>query len=139
MSERGPSSGWGAAGGAPHARVPPPAEEYQCTGLLEQDFPELCARSGIAGIPRVTLRPPPSFPEDGERRGAQHRGVCVGGVRAAEPPTPSHPAEEPAEPTLPETLARIQRKFSLFQPCIQVARDPEDPRGVRGIFLRGGA
>ncbi|XP_064899376.1 leucine-rich repeat-containing protein 71 isoform X4 [Columba livia] len=85
------------------------AEEYQCTGLLEQDFPELCARSGITGIPRVTLRPPPSFPED----------------------------EEPAEPTLPETLARIQRKFSLFQPCIQVARDPEDPRGVRGIFLRG--
>ncbi|KAK2525036.1 hypothetical protein Q9233_009083 [Columba guinea] len=85
------------------------AEEYQCTGLLEQDFPELCARSGIAGIPRVTLRPPPSFPED----------------------------EEPAETTLPETLARIQRKFSLFQPCIQVARDPEDPRGVRGIFLRG--
>ncbi|XP_065714028.1 leucine-rich repeat-containing protein 71 [Patagioenas fasciata] len=85
------------------------AEEYQCTGLLEQDFPELCARSGIAGIPRVTLRPPPSFPED----------------------------EEPAEPTLPETLARIQRKFSLFQPCIQVVREPEDPRGVRGIFLRG--
>ncbi|OPJ82569.1 rho guanine nucleotide exchange factor 11 [Patagioenas fasciata monilis] len=88
---------------------PPQEEEYQCTGLLEQDFPELCARSGIAGIPRVTLRPPPSFPED----------------------------EEPAEPTLPETLARIQRKFSLFQPCIQVVREPEDPRGVRGIFLRG--
>lgn len=124
---------------------PRPAEEYQCTGLLEQDFPELCARCGIAGIPSVTLRPPPSFPEDGERGGGHGRGVCVWGGsvgaagRAPEPPGPPCRAEEPAEPTLPETLARIQRKFSLFQPRIQVAREPEDPRSVRGVFLRGGA
>ncbi|KAM6106646.1 leucine-rich repeat-containing protein 71, partial [Phoenicopterus ruber ruber] len=84
-------------------------EEYQCTGLLEQDFPELCARAGIAGVPRVTLRPSPSFPAD----------------------------EEPAEPTLPEVLARIQRKYSYFQPCIQVEREHEDPRSVRAVFLRG--
>lgn len=51
------------------SRPPPilPAEEYQCTGVLEQDFPELCARAGIAGVPKVTLRPSPSFPADGER------------------------------------------------------------------------
>ncbi|XP_074989495.1 leucine-rich repeat-containing protein 71 isoform X14 [Calonectris borealis] len=85
------------------------AEEYQCTGLLEQDFPELCARAGIAGVPKVTLRPAPSFPAD----------------------------EEPAEPTLTETLARIERKYSYFQPCIQVEREHEDPRSVRAVFLRG--
>ncbi|XP_074931506.1 leucine-rich repeat-containing protein 71 isoform X3 [Phalacrocorax aristotelis] len=85
------------------------AEEYQCTGLLEQDFPELCARAGIAGVPKVTLRPAPSFPAD----------------------------EEPAEPTLTEALARIECKYSYFQPRIQVEREHEDPRSVRAVFLRG--
>ncbi|KAM7080561.1 leucine-rich repeat-containing protein 71 isoform 2-T2 [Ciconia maguari] len=85
------------------------AEQYQCTGLLEQDFPELCARAGIAGVPKVTLRPAPSFPAD----------------------------EEPAEPTLTEVLARIERKYSYFQPCIQVEREREDPPSVRAVFLRG--
>ncbi|XP_075593088.1 leucine-rich repeat-containing protein 71 isoform X1 [Balearica regulorum gibbericeps] len=85
------------------------AEEYQCTGLLEQDFPELCARAGIAAVPKVTLRPPPSFPAD----------------------------EEPVEPTLAEVLARIESKYSYFQPCVQVEREHEDPRSVRAVFLRG--
>ncbi|KAM9214831.1 leucine-rich repeat-containing protein 71 [Leptosomus discolor] len=84
------------------------AEEYQCTGLLEQDFPELCARAGITGVPKVTLRPAPSFPAD----------------------------EEPAEPPLAGVLARIQRKYSSFQPRIQVEREHEDPRSVRAVFLR---
>ncbi|KAM6038082.1 leucine-rich repeat-containing protein 71 isoform 2-T2 [Theristicus caerulescens] len=85
------------------------AEEYQCTGLLEQDFPELCARAGIAGVPKVTLRPAASFPAD----------------------------EEPAQPTLTEVLARIERKYGRFQPCIQVEREQEEPRSVRAVFLRG--
>ncbi|XP_009465983.1 PREDICTED: leucine-rich repeat-containing protein 71 [Nipponia nippon] len=85
------------------------AEEYPCTGLLEQDFPELCARAGITGVPRVTLRPAASFPAD----------------------------EEPAEPTLTEVLARIERKYSRFQPCVQVEREQEEPRSVRAVFLRG--
>ncbi|XP_040981905.1 leucine-rich repeat-containing protein 71 isoform X3 [Aquila chrysaetos chrysaetos] len=106
------AGGGGGCGGPPY--VPPllpalPAEEYQCTGLLEQDFPELCARAGIASVPKVTLRPSPSFPAD----------------------------EEPAELPLAEVLARIQRKYSCFQPCIQVEREHEDPRSVRAIFLRG--
>ncbi|KAM9626148.1 leucine-rich repeat-containing protein 71 isoform 9-T10 [Morphnus guianensis] len=84
-------------------------EEYQCTGLLEQDFPELCARAGITSVPKVTLQPPPSFPAN----------------------------EEPAELPLAEVLAHIQRKYSCFQPCIQVEREHEDPRSVRAIFLRG--
>ncbi|KAM6234349.1 LOW QUALITY PROTEIN: leucine-rich repeat-containing protein 71, partial [Porphyrio hochstetteri] len=35
-----------------------------CTGLLEQDFPELCARAGITSVPKITLRPPPKEPEE---------------------------------------------------------------------------
>ncbi|XP_043391207.1 leucine-rich repeat-containing protein 71 isoform X5 [Chelonia mydas] len=31
-------------------------EEYQCTGLLEQDFNELCSRAGLTRIPKVTVR-----------------------------------------------------------------------------------
>ncbi|KAM6229378.1 LOW QUALITY PROTEIN: leucine-rich repeat-containing protein 71 [Spheniscus humboldti] len=75
----------------------------RCSGLLEQDFPELCARAGIASVPKVTLRPAPSFPAD----------------------------EEPAEPTLTELLARIERKYGYFQPCIQVEREHEDPRSTQ--------
>ncbi|KAM6365277.1 leucine-rich repeat-containing protein 71 isoform 1-T1 [Pluvialis apricaria] len=84
-------------------------EEYQCIGLLEQDFPELCARAGIAGVPKVTLRPSPSFPAE----------------------------EEPAEPTLLEILAGIERKYGSFQPRIQVEREHEDPQSARAVFLRG--
>ncbi|XP_074785326.1 leucine-rich repeat-containing protein 71 isoform X2 [Athene noctua] len=47
------------------------AEQYQCSGLLEQDFPELCARAGITGVPRVTLRPPPSFPAEAPHPGRE--------------------------------------------------------------------
>lgn len=34
-----------------------PAEEYQCTGVLETDFAELCARSGYTDFPKVVTRP----------------------------------------------------------------------------------
>ncbi|XP_030329808.1 leucine-rich repeat-containing protein 71 isoform X1 [Strigops habroptila] len=84
-------------------------EEFQCSGILEQDFPELCARAGIAHVPRVTPRPAPSFPAD------------------AEPPAG----------TLEEALSRIEHRYSHFQPRIQVEREQEDPRSVRAVFLRG--
>lgn len=34
-----------------------PAEEYQCTGVLETDFAELCTRSGYTDFPKVVTRP----------------------------------------------------------------------------------
>uniref|UniRef100_A0A8D0G820 Leucine rich repeat containing 71 n=1 Tax=Sphenodon punctatus TaxID=8508 RepID=A0A8D0G820_SPHPU len=34
-------------------------EEYQCTGVLEQDFIELCNRSGVVEIPKVVASPHP--------------------------------------------------------------------------------
>lgn len=36
-----------------------PAEEYQCTGVLETDFAELCTRSGYTDFPKVVTRPRP--------------------------------------------------------------------------------
>ncbi|KAM9514773.1 leucine-rich repeat-containing protein 71 [Guaruba guarouba] len=84
-------------------------EEFQCSGILEHDFPELCARAGITHAPRVTVRPAPSFPAD------------------AEPPAGA----------LEEALSRIERKYRSFQPRIQVEREQEDPRSVRAVFLRG--
>ncbi|XP_061220401.1 leucine-rich repeat-containing protein 71 [Neopsephotus bourkii] len=84
-------------------------EGFQCCGVLERDFPELCARAGITHAPRVTVRPAPSFPAD----------------------------EEPPAGTLEEALARIERKYRSFQPRIQVEREQGDPRSVRAVFLRG--
>ncbi|XP_045401402.1 leucine-rich repeat-containing protein 71 isoform X6 [Lemur catta] len=34
-------------------------EEYQCTGVLETDFAELCTRSGYTDFPKVVTRPRP--------------------------------------------------------------------------------
>nr|XP_036872598.1 leucine-rich repeat-containing protein 71 [Manis javanica] len=34
-------------------------EEYQCTGLLDTDFAELCTRSGYKDFPKVVTRPRP--------------------------------------------------------------------------------
>ncbi|KAM9251746.1 leucine-rich repeat-containing protein 71 [Cariama cristata] len=115
------------------------ADEYCCTGLLEQDLPELCARAGITGVPKVTLRPSPSFPADGERRWGD---IGAGGPSRGSWQHPlTHPrprsAEEPTAAPLAEVLARIQRRYSYFQPCIQVEREHEDPRNVRAVFLRG--
>ncbi|XP_069734889.1 leucine-rich repeat-containing protein 71 [Phaenicophaeus curvirostris] len=84
--------------------------EYECSGILEQDFPELCTRAGITVVPKVTLRPPPSFPAD---------------------------EDETTEPTLEDVLTRIERKYGYYKPCIQVEREQEDPRRVRAVFLRG--
>ncbi|KAM9368359.1 leucine-rich repeat-containing protein 71 [Phaethornis superciliosus] len=87
------------------------AEDYQCTGLLEVDFPELCARAGVTGVPKVTPRPSPSFPAD----------------------------EEPEEPGLGGVLARIEHKYRSLQPRLEVEGDPQDPRTARALFLRGGS
>ncbi|XP_035168827.1 leucine-rich repeat-containing protein 71, partial [Oxyura jamaicensis] len=54
---------------------PTPPEEYQCSGLLEQDLAELCARAGIVPVPAVTPRPAPAGPAGsaGSETRTQHR------------------------------------------------------------------
>lgn len=57
------SLGMRGVGAAPSLTPPPaPAEEYQCTGVLEIDFAELCTRWGYTDFPKVVNRPRPHPP-----------------------------------------------------------------------------
>lgn len=42
-------------------------DDYQCSGSLEMDFPELCSLLGMKEIPAVTPRPPASVTPTTER------------------------------------------------------------------------
>uniref|UniRef100_A0A8C4WKR6 Leucine rich repeat containing 71 n=1 Tax=Gopherus evgoodei TaxID=1825980 RepID=A0A8C4WKR6_9SAUR len=85
-------------------------EEYQCTGILEQDFNELCSRAGLTKIPKVTVS---SLGRPGE--------------------------SVSQEPFLDgsASLTQIQSKYAYFRPCIQTELEHDDPKSVREIFLRG--
>uniref|UniRef100_A0A8D2IQD3 Leucine rich repeat containing 71 n=1 Tax=Varanus komodoensis TaxID=61221 RepID=A0A8D2IQD3_VARKO len=91
--------------------------EYQCTGVLEQDFAELCARAGFQEIPKVVMRPHPhavtSFP-------------------------PSSEPDPQAEREGQSILLQTQWKYNYFRPAIQVEQEHEDPRSTREIFIRTG-
>ncbi|XP_041602288.1 leucine-rich repeat-containing protein 71 isoform X2 [Vulpes lagopus] len=93
-------------------------EEYQCTGVLETDFAELCTRSGYADFPKVVPRPRP------------------------------HPAFVPSasmseKPALDDqrlsgscSLSSLESKYVFFRPTIQVELEPED-KSVKEIYIRG--
>uniref|UniRef100_A0A8C8VPK5 Leucine rich repeat containing 71 n=1 Tax=Pelusios castaneus TaxID=367368 RepID=A0A8C8VPK5_9SAUR len=83
--------------------------EYQCTGVLEQDFNELCSRAGLTRIPKVTLRPQPVW-------------------------APLLGTHQPAVLGPPWS---IQSKYAYFRPCIQTELEHDDPKSVREIFMRG--
>nr|XP_056709541.1 leucine-rich repeat-containing protein 71 [Euleptes europaea] len=87
-------------------------EEYQCGGILEQDFSELCTRAGFQDFPRVVPRPHPAAPL------APHE---------------SDPLMEREGHT---ALMRIQAKYAYFRPTIQVELEHEDPKSTREIFIR---
>ncbi|XP_074836653.1 leucine-rich repeat-containing protein 71 isoform X3 [Carettochelys insculpta] len=90
-------------------------EEYRCTGVLEQDFNELCSRAGFTKIPKVTVR-----------------------LRSST--TNLFPADESdtlAEKEVPASLTTIQSKYAYFQPCLQTELEHDDPKSTREIFVRG--
>ncbi|XP_030397896.1 leucine-rich repeat-containing protein 71 isoform X2 [Gopherus evgoodei] len=89
-------------------------EEYQCTGILEQDFNELCSRAGLTKIPKVTVR-----------------------LQSAFNLFPPEESDMPAEKEVPASLTQIQSKYAYFRPCIQTELEHDDPKSVREIFLRG--
>nr|XP_025035891.1 leucine-rich repeat-containing protein 71 isoform X1 [Pelodiscus sinensis] len=90
-------------------------EEYQCTGILEQDFNELCSRAGFTKIPKVTVRMHPS-------------------ISNLFPPEESNML---AEKEVLASLISIQSKYAYFQPRILTELEHDDPKSVREIFLRG--
>ncbi|XP_058016828.1 leucine-rich repeat-containing protein 71 isoform X5 [Ahaetulla prasina] len=94
-------------------------EEYVCSGALELDFPELCARAGLQEAPRVVSRPhPPAGGPPEEPEGA-------GGAWAA---------GEQREAL--SALAQIQAKYAYFRPAVQVELEHEDPKSAREVFIR---
>ncbi|XP_053866704.1 leucine-rich repeat-containing protein 71 [Malaclemys terrapin pileata] len=89
-------------------------EEYQCTGILEQDFNELCSRAGLTKIPKVTVR-----------------------LQSTSNLFPPEESNTLAEKEVPASLTQIQNKYAYFRPCVQTELEHDDPKSVREIFLRG--
>ncbi|XP_077012650.1 leucine-rich repeat-containing protein 71 isoform X2 [Tamandua tetradactyla] len=94
-------------------------EEYQCSGVLETDFAELCTRSGYTDFPKVVTRPRPN-------------------------PTFVPSASLSEKPTLDEqrlsascSLNSLESKYVFFRPTIQVELEQEDAKSVKEIYIRG--
>uniref|UniRef100_A0A8C4WL64 Leucine rich repeat containing 71 n=1 Tax=Gopherus evgoodei TaxID=1825980 RepID=A0A8C4WL64_9SAUR len=90
--------------------------EYQCTGILEQDFNELCSRAGLTKIPKVTVRLQSAF--------------------NLFPPA-SQDSVFSQRPSSRSSLRSGESKYAYFRPCIQTELEHDDPKSVREIFLRG--
>ncbi|XP_066465247.1 LOW QUALITY PROTEIN: leucine-rich repeat-containing protein 71 [Eleutherodactylus coqui] len=107
------------AGFGSQDKPPLTAEDYHCTGNLEQDFTELCTRLGYTEIPKVMPRPrPPSTP-------ASEKNVFADEADF----TSDKDSQNGAGPT--------KDRYSYFRPSIRVELESEDGRSVREISIRG--
>ncbi|XP_042832966.1 leucine-rich repeat-containing protein 71 isoform X6 [Panthera tigris] len=93
-------------------------EEYQCTGVLETDFAELCTRSGYTDFPKVVTRPRP------------HPAFVPSGSMSEKP------AQDDQRLSASCSLNSLESKYVFFRPTIQVELEPED-KGVKEIYIRG--
>uniref|UniRef100_A0A8C5QTH8 Leucine-rich repeat-containing protein 71 n=1 Tax=Leptobrachium leishanense TaxID=445787 RepID=A0A8C5QTH8_9ANUR len=86
------------------------AEEYQCTGVLEQDFIELCLRMGYIEVPKIMAHP-----------------------------TPATLANEETDSVTdgPAGAGQTTDRFSFFRPKVQVVLESDDPKSVRELHIRG--
>nr|XP_015224299.1 PREDICTED: leucine-rich repeat-containing protein 71 [Lepisosteus oculatus] len=89
-------------------------EDYQCTGNLEADFPELCALVGMREIPPVTLRP-----------------------RTGVTPTTDRSILDNSQSQLDGGGPPPAERFSCLKPRLQVELEGDDPRSVREVRVRG--
>ncbi|XP_077114879.1 leucine-rich repeat-containing protein 71 isoform X3 [Ranitomeya variabilis] len=95
----------------------PSADDYQCTGLLEQDFTQLCSRLGFMEIPRVVPRPrPPGTP-------ASDRNVFADESDSWDKDSLSGSAPRDC--------------YSYFRPSIRVELEGEDARSIREVCIKG--
>ncbi|XP_073493751.1 leucine-rich repeat-containing protein 71 isoform X2 [Phyllobates terribilis] len=92
------------------------AEDYQCTGLLEQDFSQLCSRLGFTEIPRVVPRPrPPGTPTSDRNVFDESDSWDKDSLSGAAP----------------------RDRYSYFRPSIRVELEGEDGRSVQEVSIRG--
>ncbi|XP_072802440.1 leucine-rich repeat-containing protein 71 isoform X2 [Vicugna pacos] len=92
-------------------------EEYQCTGVLETDFTELCTRSGYTKFPKVVIRPYPHSPSDSS---------SVSSKTTVDDQLLSRSC----------SLNSLESKYVFFRPTIQVELDHED-NSLTEIYIRG--
>ncbi|XP_068918944.1 leucine-rich repeat-containing protein 71 [Petaurus breviceps papuanus] len=92
-------------------------EEYQCMGILEQDFAELCTRLGYIDFPKVVVRNHGRFTSTSEKPIVEEQRVSASCSQ--------------------NSLLQIENKYAFFRPTIQVELEQEDPKTVREIFIRG--
>ncbi|XP_005411783.1 PREDICTED: leucine-rich repeat-containing protein 71 isoform X3 [Chinchilla lanigera] len=94
-------------------------EEYQCTGVLEADFAELCARSGYTDFPKVVTRPRPHPISDSSAS------------------TSEKPTLEDQRLSASCSLNSLESKYVFFRPTIQVELEQDDGKAVKEIYIRG--
>ncbi|XP_067883128.1 leucine-rich repeat-containing protein 71 isoform X2 [Heterodontus francisci] len=92
---------------------PKSAEDYVCTGNLEHDFTELCARMELVEAPIVTLR---------------HQAVIPSGLfDEMESLTASDVSSAPP----------MKDQISFFRPSVQMELENDDPKSVKAVYIRG--
>ncbi|XP_047384476.1 leucine-rich repeat-containing protein 71 isoform X3 [Sciurus carolinensis] len=94
-------------------------EEYQCTGVLETDFAELCTRLGYTDFPKVVTRPRP-------------HPIFVSSASMSEKPTP-----DDQRLSASCSLNSLESKYVFFRPTIQVELEQDDSKAVKEIYIRG--
>ncbi|XP_030679075.1 leucine-rich repeat-containing protein 71 [Nomascus leucogenys] len=98
---------------------PKSPEEYQCLGVLETDFAELCTRWGYTDFPKVVNRPRPHQP-------------FVPSASLSEKTTLDDPWLSGSC-----SLNSLESKYVFFRPTIQVELEQEDSKLVKEIYIRG--
>ncbi|KAM7054002.1 leucine-rich repeat-containing protein 71 isoform 3-T3 [Molossus nigricans] len=93
-------------------------EEYQCTGALEIDFPELCSRLGYTDFPKVITRPRP------------HSTFVLSSSLSEKP----NPDDQRLSGSC--SLNSLESKYVFFRPTVQVELESED-KSVKEIYIRG--
>ncbi|OBS65171.1 hypothetical protein A6R68_06287 [Neotoma lepida] len=116
----------GAAKEKPSTALPPVGEEesknpeeYQCSGILETDFAELCIRSGYTDFPKVVTRPRPN-----------QNFVLSASLS-------EKPIQDDQRLSASCSQNSLESKYVFFRPSIQVELEQEDSKAVKEIYIRG--
>ncbi|XP_027776607.2 leucine-rich repeat-containing protein 71 [Marmota flaviventris] len=94
-------------------------EEYQCTGVLETDFAELCTRLGYTDFPKVVTRPRP------------HPTFTTSASMSEKPTSDDQRLSASC------SLNSLESKYVFFRPTIQVELELDDSKAVKEIYIRG--
>ncbi|XP_006895963.1 PREDICTED: leucine-rich repeat-containing protein 71 [Elephantulus edwardii] len=100
-------------------------EEYQCTGILETDFAELCVRSGYTDFPKVVIRP------------RTHSTFVPSASMLEKPGLEEQQQQQQQRLSGSCSLNSVESKYVFFRPTIQVELEQEDPKSVKEIYIRG--